>query len=470
MPLTENRATELITHYLSDHPHINVLSDVHYAHITDERGRLTRYRSGDRYVFVESDFTPSLPTNTQIGQYNVRVKHPSQELYCYRCKSANLHRTNDVKECKAYNPDESSVEPFKADWNILSNFFVCHVVAFGRVFRSAEHAYQYRKCRDCLRNDLADKVIRAATPKKAKDIAAEIDPRDLDKWHKSSGHKVVMAEVLLAKARSNIDFKRKLMNTGDKLIVECTRDAVWGVGLTPHQAITTKPEWFKGANLGGVLLMELRQKLSKENATTKVPTSTVSKTAINVNSRATILDGGKNPNTSSRKSLVAIRRSSNTELPQVAAPRLVPPESTSSSSSSTSVQLRHSSPPDMPCSVPSSTSTTPSKPRRMLPLIETVQRDTVEPSIDINRVSKNSPPRRALQRQAQSPLVGKVATTLRRRIIDPAARKLVPINNCESELDSDDDSCYERESIASEKSHIEDKGIVTMDDFEGLQF
>ena len=110
----------------------------------------------------------------------------------------------------------------------------------------------------------------------------------------------------------------------------------------------------------------------------------------------------------------------------------------------------------------------PSKPRRMLPLIETAQRDTVAPSIDINRVSKNSPPRRALKRQAQSPLVGKVATTLRRRIIDPAARKLFPINNCESELDSDDDSCYERESITSEISHIEDKGIVTMDDFEGL--
>ena len=78
--------------------------------------------------------------------------------------------------------------------------------------------------------------------------------------------------------------------------------------------------------------------------------------------------------------------------------------------------------------------------------------------------------RSGVKRQAQSPLVGKVATTLRRRIIDPAARKLFPINNCESELDSDDDSCYERESIASEISHIEDKEIVTMDDFEGLQF
>ena len=78
MPLTENCATELVTQYLSDHPHINVLSDVHYAHITDERGRLTRYRSGDRYVFVESDFTPSLSTNTQIGQYNVRVKQGRQ--------------------------------------------------------------------------------------------------------------------------------------------------------------------------------------------------------------------------------------------------------------------------------------------------------------------------------------------------------------------------------------------------------
>ena len=40
------------------------------------------------------------------------------------------------------------------------------------------------------------------------------------------------------------------MNTGDKLIVEGARDAVWGIGFTPHQAITTNAEWFKGANNG----------------------------------------------------------------------------------------------------------------------------------------------------------------------------------------------------------------------------
>ena len=51
--------------------------------------------------------------------------------------------------------------------------------------------------RDCLRNDLADKVSRAATPKRAKDMAAEIDPHDLDMWHKSNGHKVVWLKYYL---------------------------------------------------------------------------------------------------------------------------------------------------------------------------------------------------------------------------------------------------------------------------------
>ena len=104
------------------------------------------------------------------------------------------------------------------------------VGVFGHVFKSSEHAYQWRKCIDCLRPDLAHKITRASTPKRAKQIASSICESELVKWHDVRGHIFVMKEVLLGKTMSNIDFCEAIMKSREKLLVESTRDCVWELG------------------------------------------------------------------------------------------------------------------------------------------------------------------------------------------------------------------------------------------------
>ena len=83
-------------------------------------------------VYVQADFTPSLPDT-----------HESHVVYCTRCK------TSDVNECDAYHADDGKVVAFRSDYNIMSNFLMCKVVCVGKEFQPTEHAFQWRKCTDC---------------------------------------------------------------------------------------------------------------------------------------------------------------------------------------------------------------------------------------------------------------------------------------------------------------------------------
>ena len=73
---------------------------------------------------------------------------------------------------------------------------------------------------------------------------------DLKRWHDVNGHVIVMVEVIVAKSRSNIEFKTALLKTGDKLIVESTKDYLRGYCLSPDFTSTTSA--FPGINLLGV--------------------------------------------------------------------------------------------------------------------------------------------------------------------------------------------------------------------------
>lgn len=259
IPLHDMEGTNLIYQYLEERPHIKIVGDVCYSKLQGNNRRNTQYWNGDRYVMALANFSPSIPSNTQIGEYNVRVYHRSQAIFCSRCNTKNLHKTSDTDKCDAYRTDKDEVLAFRSDWNILSNFFVCNVHVFGKNFRSAEHAYQWRKCVDCLRPDLALKILKAPTPKRAKLIASQINDSELRKWNQAYGHTVIMKEVLSAKSVSNVDFRMTILKSEKKIIAEATQDLRWGTGLSPHLTRTTKT--FPGKNLLGKLLMELRNEL-----------------------------------------------------------------------------------------------------------------------------------------------------------------------------------------------------------------
>ncbi len=56
--------------------------------------------------------------------------------------------------------------------------------------------------------------------------------------------------------------KEYLLGTGDAVLVEASsRDRIWGVGLGPSNRDARRPERWRGRNLLGFALMEVRARL-----------------------------------------------------------------------------------------------------------------------------------------------------------------------------------------------------------------
>lgn len=464
IPLGDPNGTTLINNYLREHPHITVTSNVGYSKLQSKSKKDDMlYMSGERFVYAEADFTPALPGNTQIGNYNVRIFHRSQEVFCKRCKTKNMHKTSDVHECAAYRDDQDSVIAFRGDCNIFSNFFICKVNVFGMDFRSAEHAYQWRKCLDCLRPDLAAKITKAATPKRAKMIANEVHPRQLDLWHRAKGHIIVMSEVLYAKSQSNIDFRAMILNSGDKLLAESTRDLKWGTGLAPH--LTKSSLRFPGENLLGVLLMELREKLRLGTVPTSPPIPHSLLTFhIDLTKPPPTPSDASTPNAHSpelAKVVILDEDDFTTKLiietdnmPTTSSVDMQPTVDTTVDAAD-DVPLV-SSPRPLPSPTPPSVCASQATP----PTTDCVPTPTVlNPQWRLSNMNTNS------KRPARTPLVGKLLTG-RRRLATPIRRikshRQTLFIPSDTEYDSEDDESlyWDRDSIASE--------IMTCSDFDGV--
>ena len=112
-------------------------------------------------------------------------------------------------------------------WGMLSNFSRHAVFLRGRVWPTVEHFYQAQKFADTTHEEV---IRRCKTPMLAKVTAADMteENRRVD-WE--SVKEIVMLEGLLAKFEQHPDLMELLLGTGERLIVEHTRnDDYWGDG------------------------------------------------------------------------------------------------------------------------------------------------------------------------------------------------------------------------------------------------
>lgn len=140
----------------------------------------------------------------------------------------------------------------------LSNFFPCAFKLQGQLFQSAEHAFQYIKA--CRNNHptQASLILKARDAKEAKIIGSGV--QIAPKW--DAVKEEVMQRVVTAKFESNDLLARKLVDTGDKVLVEATMDLFWGAHATFNSKSIASNNW-KGANRLGAILMELRENLKR---------------------------------------------------------------------------------------------------------------------------------------------------------------------------------------------------------------
>lgn len=128
----------------------------------------------------------------------------------------------------------------------------------GRVFASAEHAYQAGKC---LHSETRDWMLAAPKPHLLAIVAHGLYAWDIvPNWPEI--RRLRMQAIVMAKFRQHADLAEVLLSTGDRRIAESasTKNAVncrWGEVWVADKKDETKGKWV-GENWLGCCLMEAR--------------------------------------------------------------------------------------------------------------------------------------------------------------------------------------------------------------------
>ncbi|TMF13480.1 MAG: NADAR family protein [Chloroflexi bacterium] len=105
-------------------------------------------------------------------------------------------------------------------------------------------------------------ILRAKGPQQAKGLGRQVRGFDEQRWSDHRYSLVITGN--LAKFSQNPDLRAYLLGTGDRVLVEASPvDRIWGIGLSRDDPRAGKPSLWRGKNLLGFALMEVRERLSE---------------------------------------------------------------------------------------------------------------------------------------------------------------------------------------------------------------
>ncbi|MER3435753.1 MAG: Swarming motility protein YbiA [Leptolyngbya sp. ERB_1_1] len=136
-------------------------------------------------------------------------------------------------------------------YGFFSNFARYKIELKGKTWATSEHYFQAQKF---VGTSHEEEIRQAQSPREAAEMGRDRQRPLRQDWEAVKDD--VMREALYAKFTQHPDLKQKLLDTGDAVLVEHTRnDTYWGDGGDGT-----------GRNMLGQLLMEIRKRLRNEIA------------------------------------------------------------------------------------------------------------------------------------------------------------------------------------------------------------
>jgi len=107
-------------------------------------------------------------------------------------------------------------------------------------------------------------ILEAPHPHAAKALGGRVTGFDQQVWDE---HRIpIVVAGNLAKFRQHPPLGAFLVNTGQRILVEASPvDRIWGIGLSADDDGADDPARWRGLNLLGFALMDIRQMLSVQN-------------------------------------------------------------------------------------------------------------------------------------------------------------------------------------------------------------
>ena len=149
---------------------------------------------------------------------------------------------------------------------IFSQWYESPFTVNGITYKTSEHWMMAHKA--LLFNDQQkfEEIVACNKPGEAKDLGRQVSNYNDDLWNERKFD--IVKEGNIHKFSQHKELGKYLIQTGNRVLVEASPvDVIWGVGLThDNPAIKNIYSW-RGQNLLGFVLMEVREYLNKHKLT-----------------------------------------------------------------------------------------------------------------------------------------------------------------------------------------------------------
>ena len=217
-------------------------------------------------IFVLLQYHTNIPYNVlgRMVRFNL--------VYGIIKESIDLHNVVDLDSIVFYiikRFDYNLYEPYlffgeKNMYGYFSNWYPCKFTIDDIEFSNTEQYMMYMKAITFKDMYNAEKILNTDNPKEIKRLGRLVTNYDQEVWSKVRFDVVKAAN--LAKFTQNPDLKTKLLETGDRYIIECApRDTIWGIGYSKGNSSALTPSRWRGQNLLGQVLMAVRDIIISDN-------------------------------------------------------------------------------------------------------------------------------------------------------------------------------------------------------------
>lgn len=143
----------------------------------------------------------------------------------------------------------------------LSNWYLSDFVVDEVRFSSMEQYMMYQKAIVFGDKAIAKNILAVTDAAEIKALGRKVSNYEDVVWN--GVRQIIIYRGLLEKFRQNKELAELLLATGDAILVECAvKDRIWGIGLNMRDDDRFDMRKWKGQNLLGFALMEVRKSLN----------------------------------------------------------------------------------------------------------------------------------------------------------------------------------------------------------------
>lgn len=142
----------------------------------------------------------------------------------------------------------------------FSQWWLADFIVDNITYKSAEHYMMAEKARLFEQYEIREKIIETKSPAAAKKLGRQVEKFNVNTWEENRFEIVKKANFY--KFSQHPDLKEFLLQTKKRILVEASPvDSIWGNGLPSDHDNASNPKKWRGLNLLGFALMEVRDEL-----------------------------------------------------------------------------------------------------------------------------------------------------------------------------------------------------------------